>query len=177
MELLQPEDRVWVQDFHLIPLGTELRRLGFTGRLGFFLHIPFPPTQLYATMPWHRELAADLCAYDAVGFQTPTDREHFADYRCRELGAVPARGRMAAGRRADDRGPCLPDRDRRQGGAAADRSRPRRGASSTPCAGTLNGRALIVGVDRLDYSKGIPERLRGFQALLERYPSTGARSS
>ena len=87
MPLLRPGDLVWVQDFHLIPLATELRRLGWQGRLGFFLHIPFPPQQLYATLPWHRELGEDFCAYDAIGFQTPTDREHFADYAVRELGA------------------------------------------------------------------------------------------
>ena len=86
MLLAQPEDRIWVQDFHLIPLGRELRRLGFVGRLGFFLHIPFPPAQLFMTMPWHRDLAEDLCAYDVVGFQTPFDRDHFLDYAQRELG-------------------------------------------------------------------------------------------
>ena len=53
MPLLEPDDHVWVHDYHLIPLGRELRPLGFAGRIGFFLHIPFPPAQLIMTMPWH----------------------------------------------------------------------------------------------------------------------------
>ena len=55
-----PEDRIWVQDFHLIPMSTELRRRGVTGPIGFFLHVPFPPVQLFLTLPWHRELVEDL---------------------------------------------------------------------------------------------------------------------
>ena len=168
-ELLQPEDRVWVQDFHLIPLGTELRRLEFRGRLGFFLHIPFPPTQLYATMPWHRELATDLCAYDAVGFQTPTDREHFADYASRELGAQPLEGDwLQVGERVIEVHACPIGIDLKEVQSLVDSAEGRRQFATIR--GTLVDRALIVGVDRLDYSKGIPERLRGYQALLAQYP-------
>jgi trehalose 6-phosphate synthase len=169
IELLQPGDRVWVQDFHLIPLGTELRRLGFAGRIGFFLHIPFPPTQLYATMPWHRELASDLCTYDAVAFQTPTDREHFADYCCRELGAVPLEKEwLRVGERTIEAHACPIGIDVREVHRLTQSVEARRQLDTMRR--HLNGRALIIGVDRLDYSKGIPERLRGYQALLERYP-------
>jgi trehalose 6-phosphate synthase len=169
MELLEPDDRVWVQDFHLIPLGTELRALGFTGRLGFFLHIPFPPTQLYATMPWHRELATDLCAYDAVGFQTPTDREHFADYACRELGAAPLEGDwLRVGERTIEVHACPVGIDLKEVERLVASAEGRRQFATIHS--TLIDRALIIGVDRLDYSKGIPERLRAYQALLARYP-------
>ena len=169
IQLLQPDDRVWVQDFHLIPLGTELRRLGFAGRLGFFLHIPFPPTQLYATMPWHRELATDLCAYDAVGFQTPTDREHFADYALRELGAQPLEGDwLRVGERTIEVHACPIGIDVKEVERLVASAEGRRQFATIH--GTLSDRALIIGVDRLDYSKGIPERLRAYQALLARYP-------
>jgi trehalose 6-phosphate synthase len=169
VELLGPEDRVWVQDFHLIPLGSELRRLGFAGRLGFFLHIPFPPTQLYATMPWHRELAADLCAYDAVAFQTPTDREHFADYACRELGAQPLEDEwLRVGERTIEVHACPIGIDVKEVQRLTALAEARR--QHDAILRSLGDRALIVGVDRLDYSKGIPERLRGFQALLAQHP-------
>ena len=169
IQLLQPDDRVWVQDFHLIPLATELRRLGFAGRLGFFLHIPFPPTQLYATMPWHRELATDLCAYDAVGFQTSTDREHFADYACRELGAQPLEGDwLRVGERTIEVHACPIGIDVKEVERLVASAEGRRQFATMH--GTLGDRALIIGVDRLDYSKGIPERLRAYQALLARYP-------
>ena len=169
IELLRPGDRVWVQDFHLIPLGTELRLLGFVGRLGFFLHIPFPPTQLYATMPWHRELASDLAGYDAVAFQTPTDREHFADYCCRELGAIPLEDEwLRIGERTIEAHACPVGIDVREVQRLTGSAEARRHHDTLQR--HLNGRALIVGVDRLDYSKGIPERLRGYQALLVQYP-------
>jgi trehalose 6-phosphate synthase len=170
MPLLQSDDRVWVHDFHLIPLGTELRRLGWQGRLGFFLHIPFPPTQLYVTMPWHRALAEDLCAYDAIGFQTPSDREHFADYAMRELGAQQMDGDWlhVIGRTIEvQAAPIGIDVKEVERLAASVEGR----RQYETIRNHLGDRALIVGVDRLDYSKGIPERLRGFQALLERYPS------
>ncbi|MEK0083763.1 alpha,alpha-trehalose-phosphate synthase (UDP-forming) [Benzoatithermus flavus] len=169
MERLRPEDRVWVQDFHLIPLGRELRRLGFAGRLGFFLHVPFPPAQIFLTLPWHHELGQDLCAYDVAGFQTPTDRDHFVDYARRELGAeVLAEDRFRREGRtieveAVPIGVDVREVERLTQSAEARRQRDALQAS-------LDGRALIIGVDRLDYSKGIVERLRGYLSLLADYP-------
>ena len=110
-------------------------------------------------------------------FQTADDRDHFADYARRELGAELLDGDWLRAR-PHDRGPGGPDRDRRQGGRATRPPRPRRRASTRRSAQHLGDRALIIGVDRLDYSKGIVERLRGFQALLERnIRSTAARPS
>lgn len=168
-ERLEPGDRVWVQDFHLIPLGRELRRRGFTGRLGFFLHVPFPPAQLFMTLPWHRELAEDLLAYDVVGFQTPTDRDHFVGYVEAELGAaVEAGERLRVGERtilaqAVPIGIDIGEVQRLA--ASAEARRQAEGLKRS-----IDGRALIVGADRLDYSKGILERLRGYHALLTEYP-------
>src|ERR1700677_1769524 len=68
--LLRPDDLVWVHDYHLIPLGRELRALGVTNRIGFFLHIPWPAPQLFTTLPRHPDLGAAMFDYDLVGFQT-----------------------------------------------------------------------------------------------------------
>ncbi|TVQ37322.1 MAG: trehalose-6-phosphate synthase [Geminicoccaceae bacterium] len=164
--LLRPDDLVWIHDYHLIPLAAELRRLGVQNRLAFFLHIPFPAPELYVTMPWQRELALDLCQYDVVGFQTPTDLRQFKNYVELELGRrfdadgwthVEGRHVLAAavpiGIEAEEfaQMPYLPE---------AQRQRQRLKEA-------IRGRRLIIGVDRLDYTKGIAERLKSFLLLLE----------
>lgn len=167
-ERLEPSDRVWVQDFHLIPLGAELRRRGFRGRLGFFLHVPFPPPELMVTLPWYRELAQDLCAYDVVGFQTATDRDHFVALVTAELGAT-AEGesvRLGEHRFLAQAVPIGVDvREIERLAASAEARR-----QALSLRRSLGERALIIGADRLDYSKGILERLRGYHALLAKYP-------
>lgn len=166
---LTPADRVWVQDFHLIPLGQELRQRGFTGRLGFFLHVPFPPLQVFVALPWHRELAGALAVHDAIGFQTPFDRDHFIDYARRELGAEQTGEEEL---RLDGRDLCVQSVpigvDVREFERLTASAEARRQADAL--AQTLVSRPLIVGADRLDYSKGILERLRGFHMLLTQYP-------
>jgi trehalose 6-phosphate synthase len=166
---LRPGDRVWIQDFHLIPLGEELRAAGFTGRLGFFLHTPFPPPQIFLTMPWHGDLGRALCAYDVAGFQTPIDRDHFVDYARRELHAEALaedrfryQGRLVQAQSVPI-GVDVHEVERLTQSAEAQRQH-------DALRGSLSGRALIIGVDRLDYSKGIVERLRGYFSLLTDYP-------
>ncbi len=169
LPLLQDGDLVWVHDYHLIPMGFELRRLEARVRLGFFLHTPFPAPQVYLTMPWHRQLAADLCSYDVVGFQTATDLRQFQDYVEQELGGeVGADGSVAAmGRRL--RALAVPiGIDVPEVAAMAVSGEARRQAQRV--AATLADRHLVIGVDRLDYTKGIPERLRAFELLLRNYP-------
>jgi trehalose 6-phosphate synthase len=166
--LLRPDDRIWVQDYHLIPLGHELRRLGIGARLGFFLHIPFPAAQLFVILPWHRQLAQDLCAYDVVGFQTETDVQQFHDYVERELGGscgqheeVRALGRSLRVL-ASPIGIDVAEMQELAASAEALRQMQRLAVST-------RGRPLILGVDRLDYSKGVPERLRGYELLLREH--------
>ncbi|SNB60785.1 trehalose 6-phosphate synthase [Arboricoccus pini] len=166
---LQPDDIIWIQDYHLIPMATELRRLGVTNRIGFFLHIPYPAAQIMVVLPWHRQLAADFCAYDVVGFQTPTDLQQFKDYVARELsGDVDAATTIRAlGRRLQAIAcPIGIDVDEMQALAAAVEAR----SHVERMRSALRRSALVVGVDRLDYSKGIPERLRAFETLLRDYP-------
>jgi trehalose 6-phosphate synthase len=174
--LLRAGDTIWVQDYHLIPLGRELRRLGFDGRIGFFLHIPFPAAQILVTMPWHRQVAGDLCAYDVTGFQSETDLQQFKDYITRELdgqtgegGTIRALGREFVGL-ACPIGIDVDDMARLGQSTEARRAIQRLRTN-------MVGRALILGVDRLDYTKGIPERLRGFEMLLSEHEEHRGRIS
>jgi trehalose 6-phosphate synthase len=166
--LLRPDDLVWVHDYHLIPLGRELRRLGVTNSIGFFLHIPWPAPQLFTTLPEHADLAEAMFAYDLVGFQTGACVDAFADYVTRE-----ARGRREGDRLAAFGGSTLagafpigidtPEFLRLVRSQAAERAWDRMAAHGA-------FRSLIVGVDRLDYSKGLPERLLGFEHFLQAHP-------
>jgi trehalose 6-phosphate synthase len=155
MQLLQPDDIVWVHDFHMIPLLRYLRDLGAQQRLGFFLHVPFPPPALFAALPRSEALLRDLGAADLIGMQTPGDAMHL-QAALAELGIDTPVGAYPVG--IDTAGFA------RTAAAALGKRETARLIAS------LDGRALILGVDRLDYSKGLPHRLRGYGALLRRFP-------
>ena len=164
--LLKPDDIIWIHDYHLIPLATELRRLGCENRMGFFLHIPFPAPEIYTSLPWHRQLAGDLCAYDVVGFQTVTDVRQFTHYVELEIngkadwkGTVQALGRSLH----VDAYPIGIDVDDVESMAVSPEAR----RQAARLGSSLANRQLIIGVDRLDYTKGIVERLRAFEMLLK----------
>jgi len=166
---LQDDDDIWVHDYHLIPMGEELRRLNIDSRIGFFLHIPFPAAEVYVALPWHESLVRALCTYDLVGFQTSNDLRNFHDYLYREgVGYALADGLIHAfGRtlRAQDFPIGIDAEDFGRMAESAEAVR-----ASQRLARSLLGRKLIIGVDRLDYTKGIPERLRAYEALLQNYP-------
>jgi trehalose 6-phosphate synthase len=157
--LLRPDDLVWVHDFHLFPLGAELRRRGARQRLGFFLHVPFPPFDVVNALPRARELLADLGAYDVIGVQTAHDAANLR-------GALRAAGVSAAAERVA----AFP-----VGIDAEGFARMAENASAGPEAARLReslvGRALVIGVDRLDYTKGLPQRFCGYRQLLGRFPA------
>jgi trehalose 6-phosphate synthase len=166
---LRDDDLIWIHDYHLIPLGEELRRLGINARIGFFLHIPFPSTEIYVALPWHAELVQALCAYDLVGFQTSPDLRNFHDYLYREGvgyalsdGLIQAFGRTL---RAQDFPIGIDADDFAKMATSGEAVR-----ASQRLTKSLLGRKLIIGVDRLDYSKGITERLRAYEFLLQNYP-------
>ena len=172
---LRPDDVVWVHDYHLIPLAQRLREHGVANRIGFFLHVPMPSSDLLAALPHHRELFAALAAYDLVGFQTWRDLERFQDYvRLFGGGRVAGDGVLetASGRRF--RGGAFPigiD----AGTIAGQARRAMTRLAVRRLQARLAGRALALGVDRLDYSKGLPERFRAFERHLERHPDQGGR--
>jgi trehalose 6-phosphate synthase len=173
--MLLPEDLVWVHDYHLIPLGEALRQLGCRQPIGFFLHTPFPAAELMRIVPNHRELVAALCAYDLVGFQTAADLEGFRDYLLRQGGGEDlGGGRLRAFGRALRAGVFPIGIDvatvARQAQEAEESRQMRRLTSS------IRDRSLIIGVDRIDYSKGLPARFAAYSHLLEHYPQTRGRT-
>jgi trehalose 6-phosphate synthase len=176
LPLLEPDDLVWVHDYHLIPCGAELKRLGAPQKLGFFLHIPWPPAELLLTLPENRALVRSLFAYDLVGFQTERDVRAFLDYVLHEGGGVvESDGRVSCfGRTIQVR--AFPIGIDAQAIAAA-AVKPEAHTHVRRMVESLAGRRLIIGVDRLDYSKGIDRRFRAYGKLLERYPEHRAKVS
>ncbi len=168
--MIEPDDLIWVHDYHMIPLAEELRRAGITSRIGFFLHTPFPAAEILTALPSHANLVRGLCAYDIVGFQTVNDLRSFHDYILHEAGGVvhPNGQVEAYGRKLIARVyPIGIDTEEfahaaQQAGRSAQVKRLRE---------SVGDRTLMIGVDRLDYSKGLVERFDAFSLMLERYPS------
>ena len=167
--MVRPGDIIWVHDYHLIPMGAELRRLGIRNRIGFFLHTPFPPRQLLETLPRHGVLLHALAAYDLVGFQTEEASRDFQE-SVAELtnGSVLPDGAFAVGDRKARAGAFPIGIDTERFARLAQRTA--RSRDSNRLKESLSGRALIIGVDRLDYSKGIPNRFEAIDTLLTEYP-------
>jgi len=167
--LLRADDIVWAHDYHLISIGSELRALGARQRLGFFLHIPFPPPELLQAIPAHNWLIEALFQFDVIGFQTSNDVGNFRRFVAEHVGGevfdderIKAFGRTVIAR-AFPIGIDVDDFI---------------AAAQTPEAASqiarLNRRTVvrshIIGVDRLDYTKGLPERFKAFRKLLELQP-------
>jgi trehalose 6-phosphate synthase len=168
--LLKEDDVVWVHDYHMIPLGQRLREIGVGNRIGFFLHVPMPSSDLLAAMPNHDAVFGALAAYDLVGFQTERDLDRYRSYvRLYGGGRAFSGGRMRAPHGREFRAGAFPisidaNLIARQAAAAVTRASVQRLRES------LGSRVLAIGVDRLDYSKGIPDRFRAFERFLDRYP-------
>jgi trehalose 6-phosphate synthase len=167
--LLHPDDIIWVHDYHLIPLAAELRALGCTQRIGFFLHIPLPPSLILAAIPGHDWLIRALFAYDLVGFQSHADLRHFDRYVESEAHAQRlGDGRWRAFNRTVQASAFPIGIDVEEFQALADVAEGRE--MFERMRREYSRRQLLVGVDRLDYSKGLPQRLKAFRELLHRYP-------
>ncbi len=168
-KLLRPDDLIWVHDYHLIPLARFLRQLGCSNRIGFFLHIPWPGPDIASALPGFQRILRCFGAYDVVGFQTEADAGNFRD--C--IAAANA-GRTISGEW------CEIDGRRVQVDAfpigidtcsfAEEACKSEKNSIVKRVLASLNGRGLIIGVDRLDYSKGLKERMRAFATFLERFP-------
>ena len=166
--LIEPDDLVWVHDYHLIPLGMQLRERRLKNRIGFFLHIPWPPQRLLVSLPFHQRLVRSMLAYDLIGFQTEEWLDSFHHYIEREMGGtVAADGTVRVGNRSvraaafpigidsDDFAKMVGSQKAKQACARLKRS--------------VEGKKIIIGVDRLDYSKGLPERFHGYRRFLEEH--------
>lgn len=168
MTILQPDDVIWIHDYHLIPLASELRRRGCTQRMGFFLHIPFPPPEILAAVPRHKWLVECLLDFDVLGFQTNTDLGNLQHYVADQLGCEMSGNVIRTGEREVISG-CFPigiDVDAFSQMA----QRPNEEVQIETHRRRVLRRKQIIGVDRLDYTKGLPDRLRAFERLLELYP-------
>lgn len=168
LEVLRPGDRVWVHDYQLMRLPSLLRQARPDVNVGFFLHIPFPSSEILRILPWRNEVLHGLLGADLVGFHTFSYARHFLSSALRILGVEQEFGQVTVGSRQVqvDTFPLGIDVERLEGahelpGVQAELTDLRRQAGE---------RRIILSVDRLDFSKGIPERLLAFEAFLERYP-------
>tara|TARA_R110000787_G_scaffold265844_1_gene371916 strand:- start:1741 stop:3189 length:1449 start_codon:yes stop_codon:yes gene_type:complete len=168
--LIEPDDIIWVHDYHLIPLARDLRRLGVRNRIGFFLHTPWPVRQLLVTLPHHRRLVESMFDYDLVGFHTREWLDLFRDYVAAEAGGTLTGndGMAAFGRRVQ--GGVFPIGIDVDGFLQACNS-PLGVRTYDRMLSSTAFRSLIVGVDRLDYSKGLEERLLGYEQFLKDNPA------
>ena len=169
-KLIQDDDVVWVHDYQLMPLGALLRQAGVKARIGYFLHIPYPNIAVLRLLPVYTELVRDLCQYDVVGFQTAEDLEGF--YSAVKVVFPEANcgpDRLELNGRSVEVGafPIGVDVDviaRQAEEAVRDNDQVKQLVHG------LEGRKLLLGVDRLDYSKGLVERFSSYRALLEACP-------
>jgi trehalose 6-phosphate synthase len=168
MRVLKPGDALWVHDYHLIPLGRHLRELRFDGPIGFFLHIPFPHLQILRLLPNYRELVHDLCQYDLAGFQTDDDVRSFLSCLEPPLVSLPANRRVEVAGRSVGLGAYPIGIDVESVTAEAVTTFAQETVQRM--AVSLMGRNLIIGVDRLDYTKGLTERFAAYEQFLERFP-------
>jgi trehalose 6-phosphate synthase len=160
--------KFWIHDYHFLPLGAEMRRLGIDHPIGFFLHTPFPGRHIISSLPRHRELVRAMLSYDLVGFQTAEDSVNFIDYLRHELqlhvldGVVTTEQRKVRIESFPIGIDVEPFAERAQKSA----NRPEVARLRT----SLQGAKLVIGVDRVDYSKGISNRLQAFDQMLRMHP-------
>jgi trehalose 6-phosphate synthase len=166
--LVRKDDLIWVHDYHLFLLGRELRRHGFGNRIGFFLHTPFPPPDILMACSDHEAIVRALLDYDLVGFQTDADVRNFSEYlRRRPDGRMRGSRAAAFGKetmvRAFPIGVYPEDIARTAAHATT-------GRQTRELVRSLGEQDFIIGVDRLDYSKGLDSRFAAYEKLLADYP-------
>ncbi|WP_018096429.1 alpha,alpha-trehalose-phosphate synthase (UDP-forming) [Sinorhizobium meliloti] len=172
--LVRPDDVIWVHDYHLIPLAAELRQMGLKNRIGFFLHIPWPPADVLFTMPVHEEIMRGLSHYDVVGFQTDHDLENFAGCLRREgIGDELGGGRFSAYGRVFKGGVYAIGIETAAFAEFAKNALTNK--TVRKARESIEHRSLIIGVDRLDYSKGITQRIDAFERFIQANPAQQGR--
>ena len=167
-KVIEPEDLVWVHDYHLMPLAKALRERGHRNRIGFFLHIPCPPPEMLTALPNHERLIPSVCEYDLVGFQTGDDAFNFSRYLTRECGLHSRDFNFVVADRTVRIGAFPVGIDAAAFAYLAQNSM--RLPFVKRVIKSLGDRSLIIGVDRLDYSKGIAQRLTAFERFLQTQP-------
>lgn len=168
LPLLKEDDLIWVHDYHLIGLAAQLRAWGCKQKIGFFLHIPFPPPIIFQALPQHEALMRDLLTYDLIGLQSKQDLRHFSSYVVDQAGGdvQPEGSYRAYGRQA--RCEVFPIGIDAQAFATLTQ-KPESMQVHETMLREYSQRRLVLGIDRLDYSKGLPERIHAFRDLLSRH--------
>jgi trehalose 6-phosphate synthase/phosphatase len=172
VEFTEEDDYVWIHDYHLILVAAELKRLGVTRQLGFYQHIPFPSLDIFLKLPWRFKILDAMKEYDLIGFQTMRDRRNFIQcVRAMTGGSLKGRGHVSSlisGSREMRVGafPISIDYEEFSRLAASRKVSDRVWSIRS----NMQNVKIMLGVDRLDYSKGIPQRLRAMADALERYP-------
>lgn len=168
VEVARPDDIIWIQDYQLMLLPGMIRERLPNARIGWFLHIPFPSFEIFRMLPWRREVLEGLLGADLVGFHTYDYAQHFLNSCRRLLGVDETLGRIVVDNRVvlTDAFPMGIDYERYRDAARSPAAR----AEAESIGVNTGERKLVLSIDRLDYSKGIPDRLRAFDAFLERYP-------
>lgn len=167
--LLEGDDVVWVHDYHFLTFAAQMRAMEVNNPIAFFLHIPFPAPEILAALPNAGSVVRAMMAYDLLGFQTERDADNFRRFAVEELGCTD----LGDGR-LEFNGQQIIARSYPIGIDAEAFSKfamtPEARRNITRLEKLLGGRQQIIGVDRIDYSKGLPERFRAFERLLEDYP-------
>jgi len=159
---IRPGDLMWIHDYHLIPLAEELKALSVSNRIGYFHHIPWPAPEVLATLPGTTELLRSIAHYDLIGTQTERDADNLRRSLIGDLGAIPHKGGVLEVGEHHARIRSFP--------VGIDATEVEQFASRSGSAHVvrqtvegLGSRRLIIGVDRLDYSKGLPERMGAYE--------------
>jgi trehalose 6-phosphate synthase len=169
LRFARTDSTYWIQDYHFLTLGAEMRQLGIEQPLGFFLHTPWPTKCCILGVPHHRELVDAMLAYDLIGFQTEDDKQNFADYLSQELQISVVDDTVVSGRGISRIAVFPIGIDVEAFAARAIRASAR--AETTRLRSSLQGAKLAIGVDRVDYSKGLENRIRAFDRMLSAEPS------
>ena len=168
LPLLKEDDILWIHDYHLLPFASELRKRGIHNRIGFFLHIPFPTLEIFNALPVHTELLEQLADYDLLGFQTENDRLAFLDGVSGQTRLITRSGKSHTAWGKAFRTEVYPI-----GIEPEEIARQATGPLPPKLAqlkAELKNVKNIFSVERLDYSKGLPERFQAYETLLEKYP-------
>lgn len=174
LPMLRADDLVWVHDYHLMCMPALLRSRGVRAPIGFFLHIPFPSADVLGAVPEAGALVRDLLAADLIGFQTANDVDNFAEAACRLGDALRMPGGwLNVGNRRVRLGVFPVEIEAQEFAATAETAW--RAAPTERLRRSLSGQKLILGVDRMDPTKGLPQRLSGYRRLLETRPDWARR--
>ncbi|MCO4316238.1 trehalose-6-phosphate synthase [Phyllobacterium sp. 21LDTY02-6] len=166
---LENDDVIWIHDYHLMPMAAELRKLGIDNRIGFFLHIPFPPVDVFSAVPRHPWLRYCLLQYDLVGFQTLNDVHNFHRYLEEHSDADIISPELVRVReRTVHIGHYPIGIDVKQ--FAQTSSKPDDAVELERMRRKVLRRFQLISADRLDYSKGLPHRIKAFRKFLDLYP-------